>query len=304
MFDEKCMTFPRGTEFQERSIIAIADVVIADHSKLEYGLVVPGNLYIGENVRIEGDLNVSGESRIDSWTIIEGDFRCEGNVYLGHSVKISGKLIAGASLDVGENVDIGQGFEANGWITIRDPIPIVVYVIIYILQMMGMGKSEEVEKMIRELEEIQEEDIRVRRGYLYIPKWTRVTQDVVRARKGFGLKVYPDCRLLGNFSAQSVELGERTELVGSIKAEDNVKIGRGSQVEGSIYTRGTVVVADGVMIGGRINASRVEMDRNSMVVGRIRAEGGILFLSEEGEEREIVEQELFEKSVDLGKVLE
>ncbi len=303
MFDEKCMMIPRGTKFGERTIVALGDVVVADYSRVEYNLEVPGNLYVGENVRIDGDLDVSGEARIDGWSAISGDVKCGGDIFLGHSVKITGGLFAGSNLDVGEDVEIGDGFEAKGWITVRDPIPIVIYIFIYILQLIGIGKSDEVEKIVKELEEIKDEEIRVRRGYLYIPRWSRITRDGIKVRKGFKICAKSGCRLSGNCLGGRIELGDKTALMGSIRAESYVRIGAEGEVGGSIHAKGSVVLGNGVRIGGKISASRVEMSKSSAVEGRIRADEGIIFIPEEGEEGGI-EQELFEKSIDLGKALE
>jgi predicted acyltransferase (DUF342 family) len=302
MFDEKCLVLARKTEIGERAVQAVGDVVIADYSRVEFDLIVPGNLYVGEKVRINGDIEVSGEARIDSWSAVGGDLKCDGDVYLGTGVRIYGKLIAGANLDVGEDVDISKGFEAKGWITIRDPIPIIIYIFIYILQLIGMGRSDEVERIVAELDEM-EEKIRVKRGYIYLPKWSRVTREGIKAGRGVRIFAQSYCKLFGNCLGKEVELGGRSELVGSIKAEDYVKIGAESEVGGSIDSKGPVVLGDRVRVGGKISAIRVEMCRSALVEGRIKAADGITFTSERGEEGGI-EQELFERSVDLGEVLD
>ena len=61
--------------------------------------------------------------RVDIFSTIGGDIQSGGNVYLGEKAKIKGTLSLKGDLDVGDSVEIEKGFEAKGWINIRNPVP-------------------------------------------------------------------------------------------------------------------------------------------------------------------------------------
>ena len=66
-------------------------------------------------------------------------------------VTIDGKLIVAGDLDVGKEVKIKGGFEAKGWIVVRNPFPVIIFIFLYIREMMRLGKDEEIEKALEEL---------------------------------------------------------------------------------------------------------------------------------------------------------
>ena len=79
------------------------------------------------------------------------------NAYLGEFVTIDGKLIVEGDLDVGKEVKIKGGFEAKGWIVVRNPVPVIIFLFLYIREMMRLGKGEEIEKALEELFEDSED---------------------------------------------------------------------------------------------------------------------------------------------------
>jgi len=49
------------------------------------------------------------------------------DAYLGERVTVTGRLMVSGDLDIGDDVTIEEGFEANGWIVIRNPVPTLVF---------------------------------------------------------------------------------------------------------------------------------------------------------------------------------
>jgi len=152
-FDRKTLVIPDRTRFEEQTILAKGDVVIGDRSLLQFSINTDGRIFIGEHVITGGNLNATNDVRIDIFSNIGGDIQSGGNVYLGEKVKVKGKLSLKGDLDVGDSVEIESGFEAKGWINIRSPIPTVIYIFIYLLQLLKMGHSEEIERLLEELEQ-------------------------------------------------------------------------------------------------------------------------------------------------------
>ena len=147
-FDRKTLVIPDKTRFEEQIISTAGDVVIGDRSLLQFSIDTDGRIFIGEHVITGGNLKATKDVRIDIFSSIGGDIQSGGNVYLGEKVKVKGKLSLNGDLDVGDSVEIESGFEAKGWINIRSPIQTVIYIFIYMLQLLKMGHSEEIELLL------------------------------------------------------------------------------------------------------------------------------------------------------------
>ena len=66
-------------------------------------------------------------------------------------------------------IEIDNGFEAKGWINIRSPIPVVIYIFIYLLQLLKMGHSEEIDRILEEIEDNERDTIPISETFLFIP---------------------------------------------------------------------------------------------------------------------------------------
>jgi len=153
VFDRQTLVIPDGTTIDEGCIRTTGDVIIGDRCLVQYGIKTDGRIFVGEHVIIDGDLFATGDIRMDIFTRIRGNVNSDQNVYLGEKVSVDGKLSVTGDLDVGDSVNVKDGFEAKGWINIRSPIPMVIYIFIYLMQLLKMGHSEEIERILEELEE-------------------------------------------------------------------------------------------------------------------------------------------------------
>ena len=149
VFDRQTLVIPDGTIIEEDCIQSNGDVIIGDRCLVQFGIKTDGRIFIGEHVIIDGDLSATGDIRIDIFSRIRGNVHSKQNVYLGEKVTVDGKLSVTGDLDVGDSVNVKEGFEAKGWINIRSPIPMIIYIFIYLMQLLKMGHSEEIERMDR-----------------------------------------------------------------------------------------------------------------------------------------------------------
>jgi len=154
-FDRRTCVIPDGSKFEEKLIWTSGDIVLENQVAVENGFRTDGRIFIGERVKVRGDLIADGDIRVDLFSTIQGHVTSKGNVYIGEGTQIGGKLSLEGNLDVGKNVEITEGFEAKGWINIRSSIPLVIYFFIYLVELLKRGHSEEVEKILGELDESQ-----------------------------------------------------------------------------------------------------------------------------------------------------
>lgn len=283
-FDRKSMVVPDGTRFEEHTIVAKGDVILGNHVTSEFGLMTEGRVFAGEASKLGGHLKADGDVRTDNFCRVEGDVDCGANVYLGEKTRIEGKLTVEGDLDVGDDVAIAKGFEAKGWINIRSPVPMVIYLFLYMMEMLRMGKGEEVEKILGEVEEAKE-TIEIGKNFLYVPDRSQIglTSSVVRGNLFIGR----DCRILGNYTVHgNVTLGPGAKLYGAIRSSGVVKLQAESLVEGAIEAGHMVVIGEEVRVMGTVRAPKVEMFQSATVDGEIKAPDGIKFSTQQSREME------------------
>ncbi|MHA1479659.1 MAG: acyltransferase, partial [Promethearchaeota archaeon] len=169
VFNRRTLVIPDKTKFEERTIVTKGDVIIGDRCLLQFGIKTDGRIFIGEHVIIDGNLESNKDIRIDIFSSIGGNVKSGGNTYLGEKVKVNGKLSLRGDLDVADSVDIVNGFEAKGWINIRSPIPMVIYIFIYLTQLLKLGHSEEIDRLLEEMEENDGDTIPISEIFLFIP---------------------------------------------------------------------------------------------------------------------------------------
>lgn len=254
--------FPDGTELQERVLRTRADILIGDRCQIQYGLHGE-NIAICEFCRVKGPIRAEGDLRIDNFTEVEGDVIVEQDAYLGEGVKIRGRLTVLGDMDIGDNVQIEKGFEAKGWIVIRNPLPVIVYLFLYLMALLHLEREEELEKFFRALEE--EGD----RAPLILPPRTTLTPEGLELPSPFSAG--SGCRLHGLIRADGVEIGEKTVHFGSIRSSNHVRIGAGTEVHGEVASPGRIEIGKGAHVMGNVTGAMLELHEDARVDGLIRA---------------------------------
>jgi len=289
-FDKKTLVIPDRTVFEEHNIVVNGDVIVSDRSNVAYGIITDKRVFIGERVNTEGGVSAKDDIRIDMFSVINGDIDGKKDIYLGEKVKVSGKVFVGRDLDVGDDVRIEKGFEARGWINIRNPIPLVIYIFLYLLELLRQGKSREVEKILKELEKEDEKLFFISDGFLFVPKDSFV--GIHESRIQGSIRIGDCCRILGNnFVSGDVKIGNETEICGKIKAEGSITIGEKSIVNGDVECGGKLIIENDCRVLGDVICKKVEMFRSALINGTIKAENGIRFKTPEDENmREKIER--------------
>jgi predicted acyltransferase (DUF342 family) len=275
-FDRKTLVIPDKTCFEERKIITTGDVIIGDRSLLQFGVETDGRVFIGEHVITDGTIQAKNDVRVDIFSTIGGDIQSGGNVYLGEKVTVKGKLSLQGDLDVGDSVQIEHGFEAKGWINIRSPIPVVIYIFIYLVQLLRMGKSEEIEKILGELEQSEGDTIPISDLFLFVPNNSII--GTTKSQVEYSLDIGKNCKILGNYTINgNITIEEETIIYGSLRATGNVYCGKKVKIQGNITTDGEVTIEDQVVIEGNISGDKINLAKTSSIHGTMVAKQGVTF---------------------------
>ncbi|PNX45954.1 MAG: hypothetical protein BV457_08550 [Thermoplasmata archaeon M9B1D] len=277
-FDRKSLVIPDKTRFEEKTIVTKGDVVIGDRCLIQYGIKTDGRIFVGEHVIIDGDIESTGDIRVDIFSNIDGNVKSGGNVYFGEKVKVRGKLSLDGDLDVGDSVEIDQGFEAKGWINIRSPIPVVIYIFIYLIQLLKMGHSEEIDRILSEIEENDGDTIPICETFLFIPSNSII--GIQKSKVDFNLRVGKKSSMFGNFDIKGdIFIDKDSKIHGTLKSTGDFFSGKNVKIFGNIDSYGDVRVEDNVLIEGNISGGKIYLSKTASVNGELFAKEGISFIS-------------------------
>jgi len=296
-FDRKTLVIPDQTKFEEHTIVTSGDVVIGDRCLINFGIKTNGRIFVGEHVIIDGNLESTNDIRIDIFSSIGGDVKSGGNVYFGEKVNVKGKLSLEGDLDVGDSVEIDKGFEAKGWINIRSPIPIVIYIFIYLVQLLKIGHSEEIDRILEEIEDNEGDTIPISETFLFIPNNSII--GIQKSRIDYNLRVGKKSCLLGNYDVKGNVFIENNSIIhGTLKSTGDVFCDKKTTVKGNINSNGDVKIEDKSVIAGNISGNKIYLAKTSTVNGELFAKNGISFMVPKKLETE-EKVERFEKDTDV-----
>ena len=263
------LVVPDGTTAEEHDIVTDRDVVVGGGSDVEFG-VHGRNVMAGERATFGGDIEAERDCRLDMWCDVDGNLLVGTDAYLGERVHVGGRLVVGGDLDIGDDVRVEEGFEANGWIEIRNPMPTVVFLMMYLSHLLRLGEADAAEELVSEA--FDADDDEDSGEPLVIPRNSDVSDDAWRVSAP--AHIGADCRLHGNVRAESIEVGEDTNLFGSLRARGDVRIAEGAKVHGDVTTRGgDVILEPGAIVLGDVSGEDLRLDREADIEGAIRSSG-------------------------------
>lgn len=276
MLDLQTFVIPNKTTMEEHTVVVGGGVYIGGDSTIEYGIIAD-EIATGEHVEIHGEVSARSEIYIDRWSEIFGAVHVDGDAHLGEFTKIHGKLVVSGDLDIGDHVSVEDGFEAKGWITIKNPISVIIFLYMYLSEMLRLGRGEEAEKMLEglfcdSLDEINEQ-------MMIVPAKSKITFSTIETDRP--MRIGDDCRLQGNIRAESLSLGTDTTLFGGIVAGE-VTVHEMSTIHGSINAKGDVRIGKGSHVLGDVRARMINIHRSARVDGTMNAPRGIVIDEADG----------------------
>ncbi len=271
------LAVPSGTTVEEHDVVTDGDVLVGGQSTVEFGLR-GRNVAIGERVEIDDDIEADGDCRLDTWCTVDGNVLVGEDAYLGERVTVTGRLMVSGDLDIGDDVTIEEGFEANGWIVIRNPVPTLVFYFIVLSQLLRAGETDAADEIAEALAD--GDDVR---DPLLIPRGAEVSDDAWRVSTP--ATVGDDCRLHGNLRAESIAIGERNEVFGSLRARESVTVGSDTTIHGDVTTRnGTVTVCAGARVLGDVSGGDLVIYDGAAIDGSLRARGEMKLIQDAGDD--------------------
>ncbi|SNQ62130.1 conserved hypothetical protein [Candidatus Methanoperedens nitroreducens] len=271
---------------EEHSIIVDGDVLVGNYAELGYGIIAK-TVVAGEHVKITGSILSENDIRIDLWSEITGDVRTKTDAYLGEFVNISGKLFAAGNLDVGNNVKINGGYEVKGWLVVRNPLPVVMFIFFYMMALLRLGNEEEVEKALEEMfaDDAPSEKL------MSIPNRTKISLEAIKTTSRAVIGSH--CRLLGNVRARSASVGNHVTVFGSIRTTGSITTGAACTIHGNLDSRETVKIGRNCRVLGKVTANSIVVHETAKVDGNLISANGVTVEKDDLEGLNDTEKKLF-----------
>ncbi|MGM0605533.1 MAG: polymer-forming cytoskeletal protein [Halobacteriota archaeon] len=266
------LQIPDGTTVEEHDVVTAGDVLIGRDSDVEFG-IRGRTIAAGEGVSIGGSIEADADCRLDTFCTVDGSVLVGADAYVGERVEIDGRLLVSGDLDVGDDVDIAEGFEANGWIVIRNPLPVYLFYFIVLSHLLRLGDADAAEEFASALagDDVEEVDP------VTIPADSEVSDDrwLVETPATIG----NECRIHGNINATSIAVGERNTIFGGLNATDgDVTVGSDSEIVGNVTSDGTVTLYPDSTVRGNVTAGELVVHEGADVTGTLSATGPMQYV--------------------------
>jgi len=260
---------PDGTELQEHSIKTDRNIVVGEFCQIDYGLR-GADVYVGESSKIREYVWANGDARIGNWCEIGSDVIAKEDAYIGEGAKIAGKLSVAGALDIGEKVEIKEGFEAKGNIEVRNPMPVFMFIIIYLMTLLHIESEKELDRII---DNLFSEDEGKPEIPLMIPARSKLNMKLFSVPST--MKIGKNCRLHGNIRAGSIDVQADSVIFGSLRAKNQITVVSGVTVHGNVEGGSTVHIRKGAHILGNVKAKSIVLHEDAKVDGTIEAPHGL-----------------------------
>jgi predicted acyltransferase (DUF342 family) len=260
---------PDGTELQEHSIKTDRNIVIGEFCQIDYGLR-GADVIVGDSTKIREYIWADGDARVGNWCEIGSDVVAKQDAYIGEGAKILGKLKVAGTLDIGERVEIREGFEATGAIEVRNPMPVIMFILIYFMTLMRIQREEDVDRILADLFSDDNEEFEMP---LMIPSRSKLNMKLFSVPST--MKIGKGCRLHGNIRAGSIEVQPDTVIFGSLRAKRGITVTSGVEVHGNVESSDEVYVKKGAHILGDVIAKTIRLHEDARIDGTIEAPHGL-----------------------------
>ncbi len=297
VFDRSLCHIPAETVLDENNIRCRGDVIFSDRSLLHRNLFTEGRIFIGEFVEVEGNVVSIGDIRLDKGTRVQGNVIGDNDIFIGERCIIAGELVVGKNLDIGEGVEVDpNAIDSKGRINIRNPISVIVYILLYLLELLKRNDSQEVDEFFKELEAGEEENFLINQEFTYFPRGSKITKSSFHVPGD--MKISPKCQVVGDVNVTgSLDIGEEVQVFGDVISRGDLYIGENAVINGNIRSEGRIDIHHAARIGGDIKGSWINTTSDTIIDGTLKGDEGIKILSQSGT---TVEDriERFEKGID------
>ncbi|MCU0798433.1 MAG: polymer-forming cytoskeletal protein [Candidatus Thermoplasmatota archaeon] len=303
VFDRNICHIPKGTLVEEKTLRGKGDLIISDRCKFSRNVITEGRIFIGEHAEIDGNLISIGDIRVDKGTRVNGNITGDNDVYIGERCTIVGELVVGANMEIGEGVQIDpKAIESKGHVSIRNPISVLIYIFLYLLDLVRKGDEKGVEDFLKELESGAEEELLISREFIYFPRGSRILKDGIFVPGD--LRIGPGCHLVGNIeSGGKLEMERETQVFGDIISKGSIYLGEDTVINGNVRSYQDIIVHHAARISGSLAGRAITTTSDTIIEGTLKGDMGIRIVPEN--ETQVADDDVIRAQLKgLGELLE
>ncbi len=303
VFDRNICHIPKGTLVEEKTLRGKGDLIISDRCRFSRNVITEGRIFIGEYAEIDGNLIAIGDIRVDKGTRVNGDITGDNDVYIGERCTIAGELVVGANMEIGEGVEIDpKAIESKGHVNIRNPISVLIYIFLYLLDLVRKGDDDGVDDFLKELESGAEEELLISKEFIYFPRGSRILKESIWVPGD--LRIGPGCHMVGNIeSGGKLEIEKETQVFGDIYAKGDIYLGEDTVINGNVRSYQDITIHHAARISGSLSGRAITTTSDTIIEGTLKGEVGIRIVPE-NETQVAYDADIKEQLKGLGDLLE
>jgi len=140
-----------------------------------------------------------------------------------------------------------------------------------------MGNSEEIERLLEELEQNDGKTIPISELFLFIPNNSII--GLSKSQIDHNLHIGKECKILGNYDIKgNIYVDDKSEVCGSLHGTDDVFCGKKVKIHGNIISNGIVNISEETQVLGNVSADKIILSKTASVQGTLLAKKGISFI--------------------------
>jgi len=189
-----------------------------------------------------------------------------------------------------------NAIDSRGRINIRNPISVIVYLLLYLLELLRRDDSKEVENFFKEIEEGEEEKILISRNFTYFPRGSTIGSEKIEIPGD--MNIGHDCQIVGDLKVGgSLDIESEAQIFGDIDTGSDIFLGENTVINGNIRSLGDIVIHHAARISGDVRARNINTTPDTIIDGTLKGEEGIR-INPDGDTGIEDRMERFEKGVD------
>jgi predicted acyltransferase (DUF342 family) len=221
-----------------------------------------------------------GDIRLDRGARFKGEMTGDADIVIGERSIIQGNINVGRDLDIGEGVKVDPSMiDSKGFINIRNPISSMIYLLLYLLQMLKADDSEGIENLLTDLENDPDQMFIVGSSFSFFPRTCTIDADAIQVPGD--IRIGPGCHIVGDIEAQGkVEIDPDVQVFGDVVAKGDVYLGENVVINGMIRAEGDVTIHHAARIGGDVTGNNVAVTSDTIIDGTLKGISGVHVLPE------------------------
>lgn len=162
--------------------------------------------------------------------------------------------------------------------------------------MLKLGHSDEIDRILEELEQNDGDTIPISEKFLFIPNNSII--GVSKSQINYDLKIGKECKVIGNFDTKgNIIIDDRSEIYGTLNAKGDISCGKKVKIHGNIVATGKINLGGKNFVVGNVSGDKISLSKTSSVQGTLLAANGISFIDSSEETTDKVKR--FESNADV-----